>query len=63
MASPPEDSDDQTRRGNLLLFAVFVVIVVIGFLIVWELHRDLQLQDCLMSGRRDCAPIEIPVSH
>jgi hypothetical protein len=63
MASPPEDNDDQTPRGNLLLFAVFVVIVVAGFLIVWELHRDLQLQDCLMSGRRDCAPIEIPASH
>jgi hypothetical protein len=60
MTQPPGDDDDGTQRSNLLLFAVFIVIVAVGFLIVWKLHEDLQLQNCLISGRRDCAPVEIP---
>jgi hypothetical protein len=46
---------------NLIALAILIALVALG---VWIAHTisDLQReQDCLMQGRSNCAPIEIPV--
>ena len=40
----------------LLALAVVVVIVVLGFLLVWKMWQNEKLQECYATGRRDCAP-------
>jgi uncharacterized membrane protein len=61
---PDDDNGDDDRRGSFLLaLAAVLVIVVVGFLIVWKMWQNEKLQECLMTGRRDCAPIDVPESH
>jgi heme/copper-type cytochrome/quinol oxidase subunit 2 len=65
MNLPPSDEhDEDDRRWTFLLaLAAVVVIVVVGFLLVWKMWQNEQTQECLITGRRDCAPIDIPASH
>ena len=62
---PPDDEDDDgsRRRSFVLALAAVVVIVVLGFFLVWKMWQNEKLQACIMSGRRDCAPIDIPDSR
>jgi len=61
---PPDDDDEETSRRNVVLtLAVVVVIVVLGFLLVWKMRQNEKLQECYATGRRDCAPIDIPTSR
>jgi hypothetical protein len=62
-APPPEDDEGNRQRGTLLALAAVVVIVVIGFLLVWKMWQDEKLQECYETGRRDCAPIDVPDSR
>ncbi|HEX4078916.1 MAG TPA: hypothetical protein VHX61_08605 [Rhizomicrobium sp.] len=61
---PPDDGDEDDRRWSFLLtLAVVVVIVAVGFLLVWKMWQNEKLQECVMTGRRDCAPIDVPASR
>jgi hypothetical protein len=63
---PPKDDDDDggdRQRGVILGVVAAVVIVVLGFLLVWKMWQNEKLQECVLSGRRDCAPIDIPDSR
>jgi hypothetical protein len=56
MTPPPSNS----RRGALIGLLVIVLLVVGGLLLVHALHRMSEIQDCAMSGRTNCAPIDAP---
>ena len=60
--SDPDDNapGPDSRRPALIAFAVMLLLVVGGYFLVTALQRNAALEDCLMAGRRDCAPIEIP---
>jgi hypothetical protein len=63
---PPDDNDDDEdgrRRNALFALAAVVAIVALGFLLVWKMYQNEKLQECALSGRRDCAPIEVPDSR
>jgi hypothetical protein len=49
------------RRGYRPLLAVLVVLtlVVAGWFVIRQLAADSKLQDCVMSGRKNCAPVEV----
>ena len=62
--APHRDSDDDRGDGPNRLAALFgliliVLLVVAALYLVQALRRESQLEDCLMSGRRNCAPIEV----
>lgn len=61
MNSPP-DPDDEDSDPWIVLMAVaaVVLVVVIGFLILWKMRENERLQECVMTGRRDCTPVTIP---
>lgn len=62
--SPPEDDENGDDRWTFVLaLGAVIVIVVVGFLLVWKMWQNEKMQECLISGRRDCAPIDIPASH
>lgn len=60
----PDDSDDtdeeelpDRRRAALML--LFVLVLVLGGLALVHVLRNMsQIQDCAMSGRTNCAPID-----
>jgi hypothetical protein len=55
-----DDDDEGSRRGTLIAVGTIVVLMVVGFVLARELWSSAKLQDCLMSGRTNCAPIERP---
>lgn len=59
---PPEppDSDPDPRRRALIGLLVVVLFVVTGLALARVLKNVSRLQDCVMSGRTNCAPIESP---
>jgi hypothetical protein len=60
---PPGDSDDTRERGrwvSLAGLAVIVLLVLAGYALVKKLSAVSALQDCVMSGRTNCAPIAPP---
>jgi hypothetical protein len=55
-----EEKDAESRRDTVNLLAVIIclVILIVGFWLVNRLWEMKKLQDCVFSGRRNCAPIE-----
>lgn len=51
---PPSDS----RRTALLGLLVALLLVVLGLVLVRVLGDAGRLQDCVLSGRSNCAPID-----
>ena len=41
----------------MVVLAVAAVIIAIGIYLVFVLAKDLQTQNCMMEGRRDCVPM------
>jgi hypothetical protein len=53
-----DDEDDSSRRGPLIAMGVVVLLVVVGWFVTRALHDSTRLEDCLMSGRTNCAPVQ-----
>jgi hypothetical protein len=61
MAQPPDDQGgERSRSGAVIGLAVVLALVVAAVYLVHALRKESQLEDCLMSGRSNCAPIETP---
>ena len=60
----PRDQDPgpDSRRPAVIGLIVVLVLVVAGYFLMMALRQNANLEDCLMSGRRDCAPIEVPAA-
>jgi hypothetical protein len=54
------DSENGNQRRSLIALAVVVLLFAIGWLLARELYADSRLEDCLMSGRTNCAPVAAP---
>ncbi len=52
--------DDGSRRPAVIGLILVLVLVVAGYFLVSALRQNADLEDCLMSGRKNCAPIETP---
>jgi hypothetical protein len=56
---PPADPEPPDPRRKALLALLFVAGLVVGGLVLTHVLSHLsQLQDCAMSGRTNCAPID-----
>jgi hypothetical protein len=60
--SDPHNNDHEpdSRRPALLGLALVLALVVAAYFLVNALRKNANLEDCLMSGRHNCAPIEAP---
>lgn len=62
-SSPPPsggDSDDEPTENPFGIFPVIVLVVLIvgGLLLAFRLRDSARTQDCVWSGRKNCAPID-----
>lgn len=48
---------DQSNRP-LIALLIFIALAVVGWFVVRAVQREARLQDCVMSGRKNCAPVE-----
>jgi hypothetical protein len=56
-----EDPDqDNSRREPLIALLIVVLLFVIGWVLARELYAGGKLEDCLMSGRTNCQPLQTP---
>jgi hypothetical protein len=55
-----DDQDAARRTAALMGFIVILVLAIAGVFLVRELRISTSIEDCLMSGRHHCAPIEEP---
>ncbi len=55
-----QDPGPDSRRPAVIGLVVVLALVVAGYFLVTALRQNANLEDCLMSGRRNCAPIEVP---
>ena len=46
------------RYGPLIALAVVVVLATVGWILIDRLMAMSRMQDCVMSGRKNCAPID-----
>ena len=61
MAEPPDQHDHGPSRSRALIGLVIIAVLVIAAVyLVRALRNESNLEDCLMSGRSNCAPIETP---
>jgi hypothetical protein len=58
--SDHHDSKNGSRRGSLIALGIVVFLFVVGWVLAHELYANGKLEDCLLSGRTNCAPIEAP---
>ena len=54
------DHERGNQRRSLIALGVVVLLFLIGWLLAHALYASGKLEDCLMSGRTNCAPIETP---
>jgi hypothetical protein len=57
--SPPPDS----RRAAVIGLLAAVVLVLVGLLLVHILGDAARVQDCALSGRTNCAPVDAQPAH
>ena len=58
-----DDDADQRRSAALIGLIIILALAIAGVWLVRELREKSALEDCLMSGRTNCAPIEVPSRH
>ena len=56
-APEPERHEPSSNRGAVAALVVVLVLVVVGWLLTQALHKNGTIQDCVASGRTNCAPI------
>ena len=52
------DRQSKNQRSSLIALGVVVFLFVIGWILARELYSSGKLEDCLLSGRTNCAPLE-----
>ena len=52
-----DDEAASRRTAALMGFIVILVLAIAGVLLMRELRVSTSIEDCLMAGRRNCAPI------
>jgi hypothetical protein len=57
------DKEKANRRTSLIALAVVVLLFVIGWFLTRKLYSNQKIEDCVLSGRTNCAPIQAPATY
>jgi hypothetical protein len=57
-AAPQSDEDRARVRTNVAALILAAILVALGWLLVRKLDQSTRIEDCLMAGRSNCAPVD-----
>ena len=57
-----DPAGERRRTSALAGLAAALLLIVLGLLLIRVLRDNAKLEDCLMSGRMNCAPVATPPS-
>ncbi len=62
MEEPSNEADEpsNSNRGSIAALIIVAVLVAGGLWLMEHIRADARIQDCVMSGRTNCAPIAAP---
>lgn len=52
-----------SQRASLIALGVVVLLFVLGWFLTRELYSNQRVEDCVLSGRTNCVPIDTPPSY
>jgi hypothetical protein len=55
---PDRDSQNGNQRRSMIALGVVALLFVLGWILAHELYANGKIEDCVMSGRTNCVPIE-----
>ncbi len=62
-----DESDPDGRPISALrafaMLVIFAIAVVLAVWLVRQLQESARMQDCLASGRTNCAPLQVPAGR
>jgi cell division septal protein FtsQ len=50
--------ESTNRRASLVALGVVIVLFVVAWILTRELYSNQKIEDCVLSGRTNCVPIE-----
>jgi hypothetical protein len=53
-----QENQEVARRRSMIALGIVVLLFVVGWFLAHELYTGGKLEDCVMSGRTNCEPIE-----
>jgi hypothetical protein len=60
----PDPQDSGPPRRGALIALLFIVLLIVGVLFIEHvLSTESKLQDCVMQGRTNCAPVDADTSN
>jgi hypothetical protein len=57
MANRDQEEDDSRRTASLAGIAMTLLLALVGLFLIQKLAAQSKLEDCLLQGRTNCAPI------
>jgi hypothetical protein len=55
---PDRNKETGNQRRSMIALGVVVLIFLVGWLLARELYAGGKMEDCVMSGRTNCAPLD-----
>ncbi|MGB7038036.1 MAG: hypothetical protein WBD71_21205 [Xanthobacteraceae bacterium] len=55
---PDPNSENGNQRRSMIALGVVVVLFVVGWVLAREIYSNDKIQDCVMSGRTNCVPLD-----
>lgn len=55
---PDRNGQNGNQRRSMIALGVVVVLFVVGWILAREIYRNDQIEDCVMSGRTNCVPLD-----
>ena len=52
------DKQNGNQRRSMIALGIVVLLFVVGWALARELYADSKMEDCMMSGRTNCAPLD-----
>ncbi len=55
---PDHDSQRDSQRRSMIALGIVVFLFVVGWVLAHELYANEKIEDCVLSGRTNCVPID-----
>lgn len=56
---PDRNGQNGAQRRSMIALGVIVVLFVVGWILARELYSNEKIEDCVMSGRTNCVPLDV----